>query len=183
MHRRCRRRRDLPALRQAAWKPGSCPSPEAWASKRARPPRQAVQAVQLPRQYCFRPVRSVRLQVPARVVEVLGTEPFAHGRHWGDGGRRGAATVTGAFCSPSGWPKCFDPERRNMPATRTQARLRQRTRPVSKKTRSPFTTGPSVLLPGPFPDLRTAADFDPREAFSTPRPEQERPRARRTALS
>src|SRR4029079_19389849 len=95
------RKRDLLAVRLAAWKLGACLSPGARAAQRAQPPHQPVLVGSSP--ICCACIGAVAGSCAGGAVLIGDSVVSTGGIGAAAGG--GAATVTGAFCSASGWPK------------------------------------------------------------------------------
>ena len=137
----------MPALRQAASKPGSCPSPVARAAQRAQPPRQP-QALRLLRRSVPH-FRWARLQRPAQVGMV------GEGTQWlprQASGRRAVGTVQPqpAHSAPLPAGQRIDLTVGECPR-QGRDQPRRKTRRVSERTCS-VSTGPSARLLGPYCD-------------------------------
>ena len=139
---------DLPALRQAAWKPGSCPSPRARVAQHARPPRQPAEALPL----LWRSVphfRSAQSQCPARVGVAPGRTQLLPRRAW----RRPAVGMVQpqlALSVPLPVGQSIDLSAGECPLP-GRYQPRRKTRRVSEKTCS-VSTGPSARPLGPYCD-------------------------------
>ncbi len=138
----------MPALRQAAWKPGSCPSPGARAAQRAQPPRQPAQALRLLRRSVPH-FRSARLQRPARVGVAPGRTQSLPRQAWR---RRAVGMVQPQLAHSVPLPvgQSIDLSAGECPRQGRDP-LRRKTRRVSERTCS-VSTGPSARLLGPYWD-------------------------------
>ena len=140
------RETDLPALRQAAWKPGSCPTPRAWVAQRSRPPRRPPQALPL----LCRSVphfRSALSQCPARVGVAPGRTQLLPRRTWW---RRAVGMVKPqpVLSVPLPAGQSIDLSAGECPRPGRDQR-RRKTRRVSERTCS-VSTGPCARLLGPY---------------------------------